>query len=96
MHFRTTAIVKGRLLRVDLLDPVDTFIQCAIHRRSNGKRTANDGAETDEEAGEGLVADFAVDDLHGRDVLSYILVRSLRIQEVVDLHKRRRHPEYHP
>jgi hypothetical protein len=74
MHFRKTAIVKGRLLRVDLLDAIHTLVQRSIHCCSNGERTADDGAETDEEAREGLVADFAVDDLHGRDILPCTLV----------------------
>lgn len=53
------------LLRMDLLNLVDAFVQGAVDGRGDGKRTANDSAEADEEAGEGLVADFTVDDLHG-------------------------------
>lgn len=47
-----------------------TLIQRPIKGSSNSEGTANDGADTNEEAGEGFGAGFTVDDFHGRDVLA--------------------------
>lgn len=52
-----------------LLDLVRALVQHAIYGGGDGERAADDGAQADEEAGEGLEALFAVDDFHGRDVL---------------------------
>ena len=49
---------------MDFLNPVHTLIQCPVHGCSYGESTTNYGAETDEEARESLLADFAVYDLH--------------------------------
>jgi hypothetical protein len=54
---------------VNLLDPVHTLVERAVDGRSNSERATNDSAQTDEETRESLVTDFAVDDLHWRDVL---------------------------
>lgn len=53
------------LVRVNLLQSRAAFVKCSVDSCSDGQGTANDGAYTDQEAGEGLRAGFAVDDLHG-------------------------------
>jgi hypothetical protein len=62
---------------MDLLDLVDAFVERTIHRSSDCERTANDGAQANEETGEGLVAHFAVDDLHWRDILDRVSCRPI-------------------
>lgn len=57
------------LIRVHLLYAIDALVENAVYGRGDCKRTTDDSAETDKEAGEGLGADFAVDDFHGGDVL---------------------------
>lgn len=58
-----------RLVRVDLLDLVDAFVERTVNRSSDCECTTDDSAQANKEAREGLVAHFAVDDLHRRDVL---------------------------
>ena len=52
-----------------LLNLIRALIQHSVHRRGDRERTPDDGAETDEKAGERLGALLAVDDFHGGDVL---------------------------
>jgi len=61
-----------------LADLIRALVHDAIEGRGDGQRAADDGAQADEEGGEGLVADFAVDDLHGGDVL---VSSSARVQK---------------
>lgn len=53
-----------RLVRMNLLDLVDTLVKRTVNCSSNCECTANNGAQTNKETGEGLCAHFAVDDLH--------------------------------
>lgn len=64
-----TEVYLAILVRVHLLDLVGALVQHAVDGGGHGKGAADDGAEADEEAGEGLGALFAVDDFHGGDVL---------------------------
>lgn len=57
---------------MDLLDLVDAFVERTINSSSDRERTTNDSAQANEKTGEGLVAYFAVDDLHWRDVLDRV------------------------
>ena len=46
-----------------------TLVQPSVYRCGNGQSTANDGADARQEACEGLWSGFAVNYLHGRDVV---------------------------
>jgi hypothetical protein len=65
----TQQLCKSQLLVVNLLDPVDAFIQRTIDRSSNCKCATDDSAQAHKEARERLVAHLAVDDLHRRNIL---------------------------
>ena len=57
------------LIRMHLLNPRVAFVDDSVQRSSHRQSSSNNGADADEEAGEALCALFAIDDLHGRDIL---------------------------
>ena len=65
------------LARVHLLQPRTTLVQSPIDSSSDRQSSADNGADADEEAREGLGAGFAVDDFHGGDVLSNMLEQTI-------------------
>lgn len=58
------SIARVRLVGMYLLNLVDAFVKGAVDCRSYGECTTDDGTQADEEAGEGLVANLAVYNLH--------------------------------
>jgi len=68
-HFLLSQTSLFLLVGVKLLDFIDALVQCAIYCRRHRQRASNDCAQTDEEARKRLFAHFAIDDLHGRNVL---------------------------
>ena len=56
---------------VQLLYSLCTLVYRPIDRGCNCQSSANDSAQSDQEAGEGLASDFSVDDFHRRYVLSF-------------------------
>lgn len=58
-----------QILRAHLLKTQATLENTTVNGGSDGEGTTDNGAETGQETSEGLGALFAVDDLHGGDVL---------------------------
>ena len=87
-----------QVLGPELLQSSRTLEETSVDCSSNGQRATYDSAETCQEAGESLGALFAVDNLHGGDVLRLVSNRSTedRAGRGQNLRMRKRHRECRP